>query len=332
MIVLESIFGKVTDRVPVAPLINLGHSSKLSGIKPLEYLLDSERYAQAQIHAREYYGYDWVWAHQFFGAVTGKEREGVEFSSDHAILTLELGVKYKVFPQGQPQLVKSAVSSSKELKELKIPVPDEERMSPIRLMQEEDFVCGNMRCPFTLASTFLYDLESFLLAMKTDEASAYEFLDFALEYCTQYAKAQVDAGADALYVEDPAASGSVISPGDYRKFALPYEKALIDEIQVPVIFHICGDVKQILGDMIATGADCISVDEVMDIVQVHEHTAVWGNVSPALLVDGSKEEVRRASEAVVRLQDKVVLSSGCVVPANANGDNIKEMVRVANES
>ncbi len=330
MIVLDSILGRATDRVPVAPLVNLGHASRISGMKPIEYILDSGKYAVAQIHAREYYDYDWVWAHQFFGGLTKREREGVEFRDGYAVVTLEIGARYKVYSHGQPQLVKSVVSSEKELKGLEIPEPmDEERLKPITLMQEEDFVCGNMRCPFTLASTFLYNLESFLRTMKKDEAIAHEFLDHAMDYCVQYARAQVEAGVEAMYVEDPAASGSVISPSDYRKFALPYEKALIKEIDVPVILHICGDVKRTLKDMIGTGANCISVEESMDLSSVHEHIAAWGNVSPSLLVNGSREEVRRASEAALALRSRVVLSSGCVVPANAKEENIKEMVRAS---
>ncbi len=330
MIVLDSIMGRDIDRVPVAPLVNLGHAARIAGLKPVEYILDNEKYAAAQIRARENYGYDWVWAHQFFGGVTKREREAVVYGDGYAVLELEIGAKYKIAEAGQPQLVRTAVRSPRELKNLRVPDPeDEERLTPIRLMLQrgEEFVCGNMRCPFTLASTFLYDMDSFLVAMKTGDSAVYDLLDFALEYCIQYAKAQVDAGAHALYVEDPAASGSVISTKDYRKYALPYERALLKEIKVPSILHICGDVNSVLDDMVGVGASCISVDEKMNLADVHRRTAAWGNVSPSLLVEGDVADVRKLCEAVLKLKNRIVLSSGCVVPANAKEENIKEMVR-----
>ncbi len=329
MLVLDAIMGKATQRVPVAPLINLGHASKIAGLKPLEYILHNDKYAEAQLNAKRYYGYDWVWAHQFFGGVTKAESEGVVYNEDYAILTLEVGVKYKITNKGQPQMIKPALSTSGDVEKLDIPDPlNEERLEPIRLMKEEDgFVSGNMRCPFTLASTFLYDLEAFLMLLKTDEEAALRILDFAKDYCVQYAQAQVKAGVDAVYVEDPTASSTVISPNDYRKYALPYEKEFIREIDAPVILHICGDVNNILDDMTTTGANCISVDEVMDIAEVHRRIPVWGNVPASLLVDGSPNEVEEASKKAVALKTGVVLSSGCVVPANANEKNIKAMVR-----
>ncbi len=333
MIVLDSIRGRATSRVPIAPLINLGHAARISKMKPIEYLLDNEKYAMAQINAKRYYDYDWVWAHQFFGGVTRKEKDNVIYNGNHAVLTLEIGVKYKITDKGQPQMIKPAVSSPSELKELKIPDPNhEERTEPILLMQGEGFVCGNMRCPFTLASTFLYDLESFLMLLKTDESAALNVLDFALDYCVQYAKAQMEAGADAIYVEDPTASSTVISPEHYKKYALPYEKTLIKKIGGPVILHICGDVNAILDDMVTTGAKCISVDEVMDLAKVHRLIPVWGNVPVSLLVNGRPIDVMKACKKAVELKNRVVLSSGCVVPGNAKETNIKAMVRAVHEN
>lgn len=333
MIVLDSILGRATSRVPVAPLINLGHAARIAKMKPIEYILNNENYARAQINAKRYYGYDWVWAHQFFGGVTSKERESVVKNGDHAILTLEIGAKYKIAEKGQPQMIKPAVSSPGELKELKIPDPNhDERLEPVLLMQEEGFVCGNMRCPFTLASTFLYDLESFLMLLKTDEATAFSILDFALDYCVQYAEAQIDAGASAVYVEDPTASSNVISPAYYRKFALPYEKKFIKKVSGPVILHICGDVNDILDDMVTTSARCISVDELMDMGKVHKLIPVWGNVPVSLLVNGRPKDVLKACKKAVELKNGVVLSSGCVVPGNAKEDNVKAMVRAAHEN
>jgi MtaA/CmuA family methyltransferase len=330
-LVLDAIVGESVERVPVAPLITVGHASKIYGIRPQEYVLDSKKYADAQLHCKRFYGYDWVWSHQPFQGVSEAERANAEFKEGHIILKLDLGTELKIAPGGPPQIVKTAITSKEDLENLKIPDPHtSERMAPLRYMlEEEDFVCGTVRCPFTLASSYVYELEPFLMDLRMDEKFVFKLLDFSLKYCVEYAKAQIEEGAGAMYIIDSSASSSVISPDAYRKFALPYEKALVKEIDVPTILHVCGDVIYILDDMIGTGIDCLSLDEQMDIADVHKRIAVLGNVAPGLLVRGVPEEVRAACDKVVALKERVVLSSGCVIPGNAKVENVKEMVRAS---
>lgn len=330
-LVLDAIMGESVERVPVAPLITVGHASKIYGIEPQEYVLDSKKYADAQLHCKRFYGYDWVWSHQPFQGVSEAERANAEFKEGHVILKLDLGTEIKIAPGAPPQVVKTAITSKEDLENLKIPDPHtSDRMAPLRYMlEEEDFVCGTVRCPFTLASSYVYELEPFLMDLRMDEEFVFKLLDFSLEYCVEYAKAQIEEGAGAMYIIDSSASSSVISPDAYRKFALPYEKALVKEIDVPTILHVCGDVTYILGDMIGTGIDCLSLDEQMDIADVHKRIAVLGNVAPGLLVRGVPEEVRAACDKIVALKERVVLSSGCVIPGNAKVENVKEMVRAS---
>lgn len=334
-IVLDAIMGKDVERVPVAPVITVAHASKIYGIEPLEYILDSKKYAQAQIHCKTFYGYDWVLSHQPFQGVSSKERENVAVKEDHAILKLELGTEIKISSNAPPQVVKTAITSKEDTENLKVPDPyTSERMAPLgHMLKEEDFVCGCVRCPFTLASSYVYPLEPFLMDLRMDEEFVFKLLDFSLGYCIEYARAQIEEGAEAMYLVDSSASSSVISPDTFRRFALPYQRALIKEIKdVPVIFHVCGDITYIVDDMTDIGVDCLSIDEQMDIADIHKRIAVLGNVAPSLLVRGTPEEVRKVCDNIVRLKERVVLSSGCVVPGNAKVENVKEMVKASYES
>lgn len=334
-IVLDAVMGRDTERVPVAPVITVAHASRIYGIEPLEYILDSKKYAEAQIHCKTFYGYDWVLSHQPFQGVSKEEQENVVVKDDHAILKLELGTEIKIAENAPPQVIKTAITSKEEAENLKVPDPyTRERMAPLRYMlKEEDFVCGCVRCPFTLASSYVYPIEPFLIDLRMDEDFVHKLLDFSLEYCVEYARAQIEEGAEAMYLVDSSASSSVISPDTFRKFALPYQKALIKEIKdVPVIFHVCGDITYIVDDMIDIGVDCLSIDEQMDIGEIHKRIAVLGNVAPGLLVRGTQEEVRKVCDKIVELKDRVVLSSGCVIPANAKVENVKEMVKASHSS
>jgi MtaA/CmuA family methyltransferase len=335
-LVLDTIRGRETERVPVAPLITLPHASKTYGIKPYEYILDSEKYARAQLHAKRYYGYDWVFAHQIFQGLTKEERKGVKEMDDHYILALELGNAFKIPKNAAPFIAEKAVKHKEDVDGLKVPDtfhPD--RLKPLKIMrEEEEFVCGNIRCPFTLSATYLYDTESFFMDLKRDEDFVHRLMEFALQYCMESGRAQIEAGVDAMFIEDPSASPNVISPETFKRIVLPYERRLVKELKkkVPVVFHICGDTTEIIQDMIGTGADCISLDECMNMSEAHMKTPVWGNIAPKLLVKERPEKIRELSKEIIALGNGVVLSSGCVVPPIAKPENIKEMVRASHEN
>lgn len=333
-ILLDALEGKQVERTPVAPLVTMGHAAVVYGAAFRDYMLKPEIYAGAQVHAKRFYGYDWVWAHQVFQGVTDEERKSIEKKEDYMILTLETGVKYKIPAEGAPHIIERAISSKEALKELEIPdFSVKERTLPIKLMLEkEEFVAGNMRCPFTLASDYLYELEKFLIDLKLDKPFIRRLLDFSLEYCAESIKAQISAGVSAIFVEDPNASPNLISPKDAREFAFPYTQKLVKRIEgeVPVILHICGNVESVLDDMAKTKANAISVDESVSMEKVlGKNVAAWGNVAPKILARGSREEVKKACGDIIKLGDGIVLSSGCVVPKNARQENVKEMVTAA---
>jgi len=333
-VLLDALEGRNVERTPVAPLVTMGHAATVYGAAFRDYMLKPEVYAAAQVYAKRFYGYDWVWAHQVFQGVTDEEKKSIEKKEDYMILTLETGVKYKIPAEGAPHIIGRALKSKEDIRELEIPdLGVKERVMPIKLMLEkEKFVAGNMRCPFTLASDYLYELEKFLIDLKIDRQFIRKLLDFSLEYCTEAIKAQIEAGASAVFIEDPNASPNLISPKDAREFAFPYTQKLVKKIggEVPLILHICGNVESVLEDMKKTKAQAISVDESVSMEKVLEKDVIaWGNVAPKILARGSKEEVRKACEDIIKLGDGIVLSSGCVVPKNAKQENVREMVTAA---
>jgi len=329
-LLVRALRGEEMERVPVAPLVTLGHAARASGIEPAEYVLDNRSYADAQLYAKKLHGHDWAFAHQPFMGITKGEKKGAVREGDAKVLTLELGARLKLAGGRQPQITEPAAERL-GVDNLEVPDPyKKERQEPIgRMLAGCECVFGMVRGPFTFASTFLYGLEGFLVALKRDTELVRKLLDFSLEYALEYASAQVGAGVHGIFIADASASPEVISPADYRRFALPYEKKLLERIDAPKVLHICGDITPIIDDIAALDIDCLSLDQVMDMRELHERFTVWGNVAPDLLVNGAPEEVREAAEGVVALKDRVVLSSGCVVPANAKGENLKAMVGVS---
>ena len=94
---------------------------------------------------------------------------------------------------------------------------------------------------------------------------------------------------------DAMSSCSVISPRAFREFSLPYLERLIDHIHSRgkrVTLHICGDTRQIWEAMVESGADCLSLDNDVDLAEakakIGARVRLMGNVRPSeVMLQGS---------------------------------------------
>ena len=115
-----------------------------------------------------------------------------------------------------------------------------------------------------------------------------------------YLRAQAEAGAQALQIFDTWAG--LLSPADYSRFALPYNRAIVEEAKrsgVPVIYFSTGT-DGMLELVAQTGADVIGVDWRIDLAEAWRRIgpgfAIQGNLDPtALLADQPALEERAAA-------------------------------------
>jgi uroporphyrinogen decarboxylase len=115
-----------------------------------------------------------------------------------------------------------------------------------------------------------------------------------------YLRAQAEAGAQALQIFDTWAG--LLSPADYARFALPYNRAIVQEVKssgVPVIYFSTGT-DGMLELVAQTGADVIGVDWRVDLAEAWRRMgpgfAIQGNLDPvALLADPAAFEERAAA-------------------------------------
>jgi uroporphyrinogen decarboxylase len=103
----------------------------------------------------------------------------------------------------------------------------------------------------------------------------------------EYAKQQVEAGADVIQIFDSWAG--VLSVEDYRDFVLPVTKALVREVQsfgVPVIYFGV-ETASLLPAMRETGADVLGLDWRTPLDEAWKALdyacAVQGNLDPITL-------------------------------------------------
>ena len=168
-------------------------------------------------------------------------------------------------------------------------------------------VIGFCGAPFTLASYMIEGsgsrnyIETKRLMYGNSEAWSV-LMEKLVHVLAEYGTEQVRAGAAAFQVFDSWVG--CLSPADYRKYALPHTRALVQRLKhsgVPVIYFGT-DSATLLRDMKSTGADVIGLDWRIELhrgwdVLGHE-VAVQGNLDPVVLF-ADEQTVRQRTRDVL---------------------------------
>lgn len=154
--------------------------------------------------------------------------------------------------------------------------------------------------PFTLAAELagVEDLARSLI-QKPDFVEA--LLDFCTEMITTFLRAAVQMGAQVIQISEPTAS--IISPASFARSVTPRLRQIFDAAKQEGawrVLHICGNTKRFLPEMIACGAEALSLDQVMDLPAVAKlvpaHIILAGNIDPVeVMANGTPKQVKTAT-------------------------------------
>jgi MtaA/CmuA family methyltransferase len=156
-------------------------------------------------------------------------------------------------------------------------------------------VIGNVSGHISTASSLVDPLEMFRMLRRQPERAA-RFLTFINDYLISYALEMVRAGADVIAISDPTATGEILGPRNFQKFALPYYQKIINALQqagIPVILHICGNAGNIVESLNEVKANAVSFDSIvnMKIARKGIKTRLMGNISTQLLHTGERTKI-----------------------------------------
>jgi len=171
-------------------------------------------------------------------------------------------------------------------------------------------------------------------ALMTDLYDQPEWVAELLDLCAgveiEFARAQVEAGADIIGLGDAIASQ--VSPRMYQEFALPHEKRIFEavhEMGAVARLHICGNTTRLLPLMSETGAEIVDLDWMVDL---HAATTCFGNDGPAIcgnfdpvavMLRGNPALVRESAVRCVRDGGKRSFSAaGCEIPDGTPLENL----------
>lgn len=141
---------------------------------------------------------------------------------------------------------------------------------------------------------------------------------------------------------DPVASGDLISPPMFRKFAAPALRDLANRVKGKgklTMVHICGNSMGILHDILDVKPHCFSLESKVDLKTAKEilggKVCVAGNVSPTgAFLSGKAEEVLQEAKACLAAwgdDGGYILTVGCDFSKNVPPENMKALMSFKSE-
>lgn len=316
--------GKKVDQNPIHVLI-MQYACKLSGVLYEDYCLDYRKQCEAMLFFADKYGLDCLHAAGFPWC------EAMDYG-------LKVVYKGNLFPHPEEWLIQDMEMDIKKIRRMdveKCPA----MMNRVKGIQHYREISGDKyfiygHCEGPLAEyTDLRSVEYALCDLFDYPDEVMEAMRNITDNAKEWITLQVQAGADAIDIGDAVCS--LISADLYREFVFPLHRELVQHIHRYGAYskiHICGNIAQILPDVIKTGVNIIDIDSMVDMKEfvslLGEKQFFSGNLDPTeVFVEGTPEKIR---EEVGRILDalgrKCIVSGGCEIPINTPEENYRAFV------
>ena len=293
-----------------------------------EVCQDGDKIAEVWIAAIEEFDYDWAW-----------------LQVDDCFEFEPLGVG--TYGEGNIlRATKDYLPATKEtLENLRIPDPKTdgrmpEKLKAIRLLREhfgdKVLVEGSCAAPYSSVG-LLFGLEEAMMLALTQPDLLAEACDFFVELQSRYIKAQIEAGAHAIWVGDCNAFSSMISLEQYRQFAFPPCKKLVEKAhEYGAIIHLMNSeisIAYLLAES-ELGVEIISCGPAADLAEVRKvltgKSCLSGNLDPIeVLMRGTPEQVAEEAERIVKIgysDGGYIFNTGEMNPRDTPVENMKTMI------
>lgn len=331
--------GQRIDRVPFFPFA-LGFCARNVGYPINTIYDDPEKSFQAQLWTQEMYGYD---SAPFYGyASYGNWEFGgqIEFPASE----LEQAPKISQFP----------VQSEEDIDRLELPDVKTAGMLPLAMefskLQDKygmpiSLVVGGA---FTISGN-ICSVERLCRWMLKKPEAVNRIIQLAAEHILGVVQHWVGTfGAEhiTLQIWEPLAANQIISPKQFEKFVLPYQKELHEKILAMgirhILCHICGEQNLNLPywTQIPMGnPGIVSVGHEVDLTTAIKYFGdtciIAGNVEPAVIQSGTHQQVyelsKRCIEEAKYAPRGFILMPACEFPPMAPPYNLYVMKKAIND-
>ncbi|RME86242.1 MAG: uroporphyrinogen decarboxylase [Caldilineae bacterium] len=316
--------GRQVDRPPNFDIF-MTWAARRTGRPLREYYLDYRVLVDANMYVIEHHAIDLVQAISDPYRETADFGAEIEFPEDDMPLSV---VPLLQEPEDIQKLVKPSPYTGRRMSD---------RLEAIRLFREkvggEYPIMGWVEGALAEA-TDLRNINNLMLDLVYRPEWVEELCEICVEVAIEFARAQVEAGADIIGLGD--AVGSLVNPQMYRRFALPYEQrifAAVHEMGALCRLHICGNTNKIIDAMVESGADIIDLDHMVDmegaVARYGDRVSFCGNFDPvSVLLQGDPEKVYRATMHCMEIGGPRAFSAaGCEVPMDTPDENLRAQSR-----
>jgi MtaA/CmuA family methyltransferase len=195
---------------------------------------------------------------------------------------------------------------------------------------DEAAVCGKVFGGWTQGYHY-FGVEEFLIKTITEPDEVKRILEKLLPVTIQFARAQLDAGADCILVADHA-TRDLCSPRAYESFLLELHARLVDAIPAPLILHICGNTSDRIGMIARTGMACFHWDTKTGAPETiralaGDRLALMGGINNFVLLRGTPDEVAAQARGAVAGGIDVV-GPECAIPLTTPLANLQAIASI----
>jgi len=331
-LLLDTLNGRKTPRVPVAPFIFnniVNEFRKGPPGDPLEECIALYKRFGFDIILRNYFVHDYIneevrscehwkvekavidlgdgnWDEKT--TITTPEREMSQLKSYRCVSsneTVEAITEYYIkshedfeqFKKYQPPIAQSDCSC----------------ITQARKLLGEDGITGPwMHGVFNIAGTYR-ELSDLVLDAYVDGDFYIEMMEYFYDRAIIFVRQLIKAGPDFICMAGNMASGSIVGPKMFKDHVMSYEKRMIAEIHkedIKIIYHNCGDMKYLLPMYAEMGIDMLESLAAPPFGDIELEDA-FREIPPPVVLSGGVDQIdflRKARPDEVRTRVKDVLN------------------------
>jgi len=357
------------DRVPSMSQFSFGFMNqqlKNSGITPMEFWLDAEKYAQGLILLRDRFDFDGIlvsvhghfsnWRERIlkienikgFEVATYENRTETYVDDD-----LPVG---KFFEQTErdiysvkPEEISLELDYIASTDNCYIFIDQEEPYRVFHVLEEELKGRFSIHAEVSSPLDYLMDYlgyQNALMAMVMEPAKVKQILE---RYTVGVVKMADGLGKnndiDAIKISSPFAGGGFISPEDYNTFELPYLREVSNSIKENGKFayvHTCGSINDRLEAMAEaglSGLECLDPPPLGNVELGNAFSRIGGKMfikgnidSVNTLLEGSEEQITEDVKQRIECGMKnngFILSTACSIAPKVAEENVQMLSRLA---
>ena len=170
--------------------------------------------------------------------------------------------------------------------------------------------------PVSVAATVM-EFCSFYKALRKKKAAAHEYLEFVTGELVRYGRAQIEAGADVIVVNESLAAQEIMGPVLFRDYAVPYLQQLQDELRragARTIVYCFGRVPSDLPQIGRIDSNALAFGTTISLAEARKALPGRVLVGGVPIADGIRFDAERA-----RRQVRACMASGADIIAPEYG-------------